>query len=322
MSSSTAPASASVVHTLYGETMGTRWRVDLVAPRDMLLHPLHAALQARLDAIVAQMSTWRDDSDLMRYNRGAPGSWHPLADDFFAVVDCALQVAAASDGAFDPTVGRLVGAWGFGAHAGPRGVPDPRLLAEARSTAGWRRLELRRGTRELLQPGGTWLDLSAIAKGYAVDALAALLRARGIPAALVDVGGELRGYGRKPDGAAWRVLVEAGGDDTADPCVVVLDDAAVATSGPYWQRYEVEGRECSHTIDPRTGRPVTDAPAAVSVVAGDAMRADAWSTALAMIGANAGERFARVHGLAARLLPAGPGATPRTTPGFEARLLR
>src|SRR5690606_7804512 len=283
MSSSTAPASASVVHTLYGETMGTRWRVDLVAPRDMLLHPLHAALQARLDAIVAQMSTWRDDSDLMRYNRGAPGSWHPLADDFLAVVDCALQVAAASDGAFDPTVGRLVGAWGFGAHAGPRRVPDPRLLAEARSTAGWRRLELRRGTRELLQPGGTWLDLSAIAKGYAVDALAALLRARGlpgargggggavrrrgrarggaaggargarrgargIPAALVDVGGELRGYGRKPDGAAWRVLVEAGGDDTADPCVVVLDDAAVATSGPYWQRYEVEGRECSHTI--------------------------------------------------------------------------
>src|SRR5690606_35837356 len=83
-------------------------------------------------------------------------------------------------------------------------------------------------------------------------------------------------------------------------CVVVLDDAAVATSGPYWQRYEVEGRECSHTIDPRTGRPVTDAPAAVSVVAGDAMRADAWSTALAVMGVGAGERFARVHGLAAR----------------------
>ena len=317
-----APAIADpqVVHALYGETMGTRWRVDLVASRGVPLDPLHGVLQARLDAIVAQMSTWRDDSDLMRYSRAPAGSWHALGDDFFAVMDRALQVAEASDGAFDPAVGALVAAWGFGAHAGPRSqAPDAATLDGARRASGWRRLELRRDARELLQPGGVRLDLSAIAKGYAVDALVAALRARGIAAALVEVGGELRGYGRKPDGSAWRVLVETG-DDDAEPCVVALDDAAIATSGPYWQRYDAGDRELAHTIDPRSGAPVADAPAAVSVIAADAMQADAWSTALTVMGVEAGAAFARAHGLAARLLPAGAGAQPRTTAMFDACL--
>ncbi|HLT45428.1 MAG TPA: FAD:protein FMN transferase [Luteimonas sp.] len=316
-----APAVASplVAHALYGETMGTRWRADLVAARSMPIDPLHGALQARLDAIVAQMSTWRADSDLMRYSRAAAGSWHALGDDFFAVMDCALQVADGSGGAFDPAIGALVGAWGFGAHAGARRVPGAATLDGAREASGWRRLELRRDTRELLQPGGVHLDLSAIAKGYAVDALVAALRARGIAAALVDVGGELRGYGRKPDGSTWRVLVEAG-DDDADACVVALDDAAIATSGPYWQHFDAGGRELAHTIDPRNGAPVVDAPAAVSVIAADAMHADAWSTALTVMGVEAGIAFAQAHGLAARLLPAGAGARARTTPAFDACL--
>src|SRR5690606_3960495 len=221
MSSSTAPASASVVHTLYGETMGTRWRVDLVAPRDMLLHPLHAALQARLDAIVAQMSTWRDDSDLMRYNRGAPGR----------------SPRPATAPSIPPSA-----AWSALGDSGP--MPG-RAACPIRGS--WRRHAAR-------PDGGGWSCGAARASCCSRAAPGSISRrspratrwtrwrrccARGIPAALVDVGGELRGYGRKPDGAAWRVLVEAGGDDTADPCVVVLDDAAVATSGPYWQRYEV-----------------------------------------------------------------------------------
>lgn len=314
-----AHASPLAVHTLYGLTMGTRWRVDLQAPRAAPLDALHGAAQARLDAIEAQMSTWREDSDLMRYNRAAAGSWHALPGDFFAVMDCALQVAEASGGAFDPTLGALVGAWGFGAHAHRGRAPSAEWLAHARSAAGWQRLVLRRDTRELLQPGGAWLDLSAIAKGHAVDALVQLLRTRGIGAALVDVGGELRGHGRKPDGSAWRVLVEAG-DAAADECVVVLDDAAIATSGPCWQRREVDGRVLSHTIDPRTGAPVAEAPAAVSVIAADAMGADAWSTALCVMGVDAGLAFAQSHGLAARLLPAGAGGPARTTDAFEACL--
>jgi len=309
------------VHALYGETMGTRWRVDLCAARHAPLDALHGAVQSRLDAIVAQMSTYEADSDISRFNRARAGSWHVLPGDFFRVMDCALQVAEASDGAFDPAIGALVGAWGFGAHARGRRAPDAATLADARDARGWRKLELRRETRELRQPGGLSLDLSAIAKGYGVDAVAELLRTRGIVAALVDVGGELRGFGRKPDGAPWCVLVETGeDDDEGDPCVLVLDDAAVATSGTRWHRFEAGGREVAHTIDPRSGEPVGAAPAAVSVLADDAMHADAWSTALTVMGVEAGFAFATARGLAARFVPSGADAEPRMTPAFEARL--
>src|SRR5690606_6082449 len=320
MTTAHSTAKPLVLHTLYGETMGTRWRVDLHAPRHQELEPLHRAVQARLDAIVSQMSSWEPDSDLCRFNRAPAGSWHALPDDFFRVMDCALQVAYDSDGAFDPAIGALVGAWGFGAHARAPGVPDDTTLANARAVSGWRQLRLDRAARRLLQPGGLVLDLSAIAKGYGVDALVALLRERGVVAALVEIGGELRGHGRKPDGTPWRVLVESGDLDDGDPCVVALDDAAIATSGPYWQRFESDGRELSHTIAARRGAPVADAPAAVSVIATSAMLADAWSTALTVMGLEAGAAFARTRGLAARLLPAGAQARPQTTPAFEACL--
>lgn len=320
MTTASSRASPLALHTLYGETMGTRWRVDLHAPRHQELEPLHRAVQARLDAIVLQMSSWEPDSDLSRFNRAPAGSWHALPDDFFRVIDCALQVAHDSDGAFDPAIGALVGAWGFGAQARAPGVPDDTTLANARAVSGWRQLQLDHDARRLLQPGGLALDLSAIAKGYGVDAVVDLLRERGIGAALVEVGGELRSHGRKPDGTPWRVLVETGDVDDGDPCVVTLDDAAIATSGPYWQRVEVNGRELSHTIDPRIGAPVGDASAAVSVIAGSAMLADAWSTALTVMGPEAGAAFAAARGLAARLLPADAHARPLMTPAFEACL--
>lgn len=310
---------ASTLHTLYGATMGTRWCVDLVAPRALALEPLHAAVQARLDAIVAQMSTWEPDSDLARFNRAPAGSWHPLPEDFHRVMDCALRVARDSAGAFDPAIGHLVAAWGFGAHAAARQAPAAQVLASARDRSGWRRLVLRQDTRELLQPGGVALDLSAIAKGYGVDAVVDLLQARGVGAALVEVGGELRGFGRKPDGTPWRVLVESGDDEDGEPCVVALDDAAIATSGPYWQRYETDGRARSHTIDPRSGEPVPDPPAATSVVAASAMLADAWSTALAVMGMEAGIAFADAQALAVRMLPAGPAPQPRASRAFDTR---
>lgn len=322
MSASDPTHDMPVVHTLYGQTMGTRWRVDLCAPRSQALEPLHAAIQARLDAIVAQMSTWEPDSDLARYNRAPTGSWQRLPEDFFQVVECALEVAAASGGAFDPTVGRLVALWGFGAQARAPGVPDAGELERARTGAGWQRLRLDRDARALWQPGGVALDLSAIAKGHGVDAVVATLRGHGIGAALVDVGGELYGYGRKPDASPWRVLVENGDEDHGAPCVVALENLAIATSGPYWQRRTVDGVERSHSIDPRSGQPVVDPPAAASVIAASAMRADAWSTALAVMGVDAGAVFAASTGLAARLQPRGPDAPARMSPAFEAHLVR
>jgi thiamine biosynthesis lipoprotein len=176
-----------------------------------------------------------------------------------------------------------------------------------------------------LQTGYIQLDLSAIAKGYGADLVARHLRDIGISAALVEVGGELYGYGRKPDGTTWQVLVEASPDegdiDAADPRVVALDGIAVATSGDHWHAFEQGGTRYSHTLDPRTGKPVEHAPAAVTVIADDAMRADAWATALTVLGADAGYEFAQSRNLAARFVSRTEhGLRERMTDAFLARL--
>ncbi|WMJ68148.1 FAD:protein FMN transferase [Stenotrophomonas sp. 24(2023)] len=289
---------------LGGTTMGTTWRASLALPHQRDLHPLHAGIQARLDEVVAQMSTWERDSDLSRYNHADAGQWYPMPAEARTVLACAQAIAAASEGAFDPTVGPLVALWGFGAHAGPRHVPDDATLQATRARCGWQRLRWRDDA--LLQPGGLELDLSAIAKGFGVDHVAAWLRGQGIGAALIDVGGELAGYGRKPDGQPWRVLVESAPEEDArsdaPPRVLALDGKAVATSGDRWHQYQADGVAYSHSLDPRSGRPVRQAAAAVTVVADDAMHADAWATALTVLGRRAGMALAEREGLAARYL--------------------
>ncbi|MDQ2703279.1 MAG: FAD:protein FMN transferase [Pseudomonadota bacterium] len=304
--------------------MGTCWRVSVVGAPGLDLAPLHACIQAELDLVVAQMSHWECESDISRHARAEAGSWQALPQPFLEVLRCALEIAEASNGAFDPTVGPLVDAWGFGpAAAGdpPSRLPDGATLASARARTGWRHVALREDPPALLQPGGIALDLSGIAKGHGVDAVAAALRQRGIAAALVDVGGELAGFGRKPDGKPWQVLVEAvpegGRDDDAMPCILALDGVAVATSGLHWHQFEHDGRHYSHTLDPRTGAPVEHAPVAVTVVATRAMHADAWATALTVMGVDAGFDFAEANGIAARFVPdAGTGCAVRATSTF------
>lgn len=329
---------AHAVHVLGGATMGTLWQASVRAPADANLHPLHDGIQACLDQVVAQMSTWEHDSDISRYNRAPAGTWQTLPQPFFDVLRDALAIAGDSGGACDPTVGPLVQAWGFGAGGCGGRVPDAATLADARARAGWQRIRLDEATQRALQPGGACLDLSGIAKGHGVDAAVAWLRAQGVPAALVEVGGELRGYGRKPDGRPWQVLAEAwpedatsttgdtagtdeDGDEGPAPCVLVLDDAAIATSGDHWHRFEHAGRLYSHTLDPRTGAPVEHAAAAVTVVAGRALDADAWATALTVLGVDAGFALAQARGIAARFVERGnsrnAGVQVRMTDAFQ-----
>jgi len=321
-------ATAGSLASLGGETMGTRWSVRLSVRSSADLHALHAGIQQQLDQVVTQMSTWEADSDISRYRAAAPGHWQDLPAEFATVLDCAIEVARASDGAFDPTIGPLVDLWGFGSAGTPRRVPTDEDIARELTRGGWRRLQRGNEGRQLLQPGGLQLDLSAIAKGFGADQVAAHLRARGIAAALVEVGGEIRAYGRKPDGECWRVLVESEVDEYATldelPArVVVLDDVAVATSGDRWHRFEHEGRRYAHTLDPRTGTPVSDAAASVTVIAADAMHADAWATALTVMGAAAGLEFARKHALAARFVTRdGDRLHEAMTEAFEAYLAR
>jgi len=252
-----------------GETMGTRWHVRLAAPANFDRTALLAIIDARLETILAQMSHWRANSVLGRFNRSPGGTWCALPADFARVYQAALDVAERSGGAFDPAIGELVNLWGFG----PEPItspPDETSLATARERGGIAHLAYDPDARRLRQPGGVSLDFSGIAKGYAVDALGAVLRQRGCHHALVEIGGELLGMGLRPDGDPWWVDLETPAAGIA-PLRIALHQLGVGTSGDY-----VRGR---HTIDPRTGQPVMHA-LAVSVIHRSAMMADAWATAL------------------------------------------
>lgn len=296
------PVARALLHSLAGESMGTRWSVKLTAaPRP--LNRLRELLQAELDRVVAEMSHWQADSHLGRYNLAEPGSWQLLPEGFFTVMQQALLLAEDSDGAYDPTAGPLVDCWGFGP-AAPRSTPPSAAeIAAALQHVGWQQLRLDVTQRRLLQPGGVQLDLSAIAKGYAVDRLAEVLESLGVAHYLVEVGGELRGQGCKPDGSPWWVQLEAPDEQAnAAPLVLALDGLAVASSGDYRRYFECEGQRYAHTIDPRDGWPLCHALAAVSVVHASCLQADALSTALYVLGPERGLAYATRHELAAHFV--------------------
>ena len=300
------PPAGSCVQRLAGASMGTSWSVQAALAPDALA-PLAGALQQQLETVVAQMSHWDADSTLGRFNRAQAGSWHALPDEFFTVLDYALAVGADSAGAYDPCGGALVNLWGFGAQRrydqvgfqAPAGAAIDAVLAQ-RAHA---HILFDRPGRRLRQPGGVQLDLSSVAKGFAVDQLARCLEAQGILHYLVEIGGELRGAGMQPNGAPWWVALE--GIPDASACaqsVIALHGMAVATSGDYRRHFDYAGRRASHTLDPRSGYPIHNDVAAVSVLHRDCMAADALSTALSVLGIDAGLAFAEWHQLAARFL--------------------
>jgi len=309
------PVLGGTAHALHGETMGTTWSVRMVTNAGKLPQ-LRLAIQAELDLVVAQMSTWEASSDLSRFNAAAAGSWHRLPAEFFHVLQYALQVARESHGAYDPTAGALVNAWGFGptGRYGENGfaAPDDAQLEAARARCGWQRLELDPAMQRACQPGGMYVDLSAIAKGYGVDQVARRLLQLGVKDFLVEVGGELRGEGVKPDGQPWWVALEqplpdtltsAAGDTAAESgTVAALHGWSAATSGDYRRYFESGRTRYSHTIDPRSGRPIRNGLASVTVLHRSCMTADAWSTALGVLGADEGCALANSLGLCALFL--------------------
>jgi len=331
---------------LTGSAMGSDWSARLMLPAGAALD-VQPALQAELDLVVAQMSHWDATSLLARYNRAPAGSWHALPPEFFEVIDYALAVQRASGGAYDPAAGALVNLWGFG----PAGrydqagfyAPAPQAVGAVMERRRAAQPVLDRDGRRLLQPGGAVLDLSAVAKGYAVDRMALCLERHGVRHYLVEAGGELRGAGVKMDGQPWWVEIEGVPDaesaagafgtaaaagtggasgtsaaagtqaQSAVPPLLALHGLAVATSGDYRRFYRPRhaGRRISHTLDPRSGQPIANGVASTTVIAATCMAADALSTALTVLGPRAGLAMAERDGIAARfLLRAGSDVAP------------
>lgn len=310
------PADPATLQQLGGETMGTTWSLRFDNLRMLPLTQVRAAIESALDRVIAQMSHWEPDSDISRFNRAQAGSRHVLPPEFAAVMRCAFRWAAASGGAIDPSVGPLVACWGFGPEAEQAGLPGEAALAEARGRVGWSRLAFDEGEGSLLQPGGATLDLSGIAKGFAVDHGIEALRTLDIADALLEVGGELRGIGKRPGGQPWQVLVDG---DPSGARRVALADTAIATSGDRWHRRSHEGRHWSHTIDPRTGGPVAHPLASVTVLHAECMQADALATVLTVLGPEEGFDFAQRHEIAALFVSHGdPAPEAKTTRAWPA----
>lgn len=323
---SPASSAGAPLQQLAGQTMGTTWSVTLQADA-AALPALKRGIQGQLDTVVAQMSTWEPDSDLSRFNDAPAGTRQALPPELLQVMEAALALADDSDGAFDPTVGPLVNLWGFGPD-GTRSAPDAGQLAAAQKRVGWKRLRPD-ANGVMTQPGNAYVDLSGIAKGYGVDQVARFLREQDVPTFLVEVGGELRSHGRKPDGTVWRIAVEQPSpadldpDGTTIPDVIALDDMAMATSGDYRHFFDEDGERYSHTIDPRSGRPVSHGLASVTVLHRQSMHADALATALTVLGPEQGWDFARRHDLAALLVwHEGDGLNSRMTPGFRSAVVQ
>jgi thiamine biosynthesis lipoprotein len=309
-----------------GPTMGTTYAVKLY---DASGNVDTAALQSRIDALLErindQMSTWRPDSELSRFNNSQDPGWFPVSAETAYVVKAAAAISALSDGAFDVTVGPIVNLWGFGPEGSNTGPPSEQEIEKTMDRVGYRQLNVRASPSALRkQHSDVYVDLSAIAKGFAVDEVTRLLGDQGIQSYLVEIGGELRARGSKPDGSFWNVGIERPlSGERSVQSVVALREAAIATSGDYRNYVEKDGKRYSHTINPRTGRPIAHGLASVSVITASAMRADALATAIMVMGPEEGYQLAVREALAVQLIiRSGDYVRVLATPQFESYLLR
>lgn len=280
--------------------MGTTYVVHLVVPAGAKLKPLQQDIEACLETIDSRLSTWREDSEISQFNRFRQTAWFEVSPETAEVVAAGLGWGKETGGAFDITVGPMVALWQFGPAARPA-PPSPQELAEVRQRVGWQLVEVRHeppGLRKL-RPD-VELDLSGIAKGYAVDEVARRLDRQGLTAYLVEIGGELRAKGRKPEGTAWRIGIETPlADQRHIGRTLELSDAALATSGDYRLFREGAQGRWSHLIDPRSGQPVPQRLVAVTVLGECCQDCDALATALMVLGPERGWEWCLARDVAA-----------------------
>ena len=306
--------------TLNGSTMGTVWTVRLATlPPELDVAELRSGIEQLLETVNAEMSTYRDDSVITAFNLASPGEVINIPPGFGTVLSEALYWAEATDGAFDPTAGPLVSLWGFGPERAVELPPSLERLEAARARVGWEQLDFESEQNLLQQPGSVHLDLSAIAKGWAVDLVTEHLLSLGLDGFLVDIGGDLRVQGRRPDGGPWRIAIERPVPGVRESQQVLeLSSIALATSGDYRNFFEMDGRRLSHLIDPRSGWPIDHATVSVTVAADSCLRADVLATALSVLEFEHAWELALTQNLAVFwLLANGELLDERMTPAFQ-----
>lgn len=306
-----------------GSTMGTSYHITVVTTADKPIsvidqQQLQQAIDQQLTLINQQMSTYIADSELSQLNQAPVGEWVTVSPNLFEVLMLSLELGWLSNGAFDISVGPLVDLWGFGpsqdGNALTTKVPEQADIDKLLAASGFQQLELNLAVNKVRKLKPLSLDLSAVAKGYAVDKLADLLSFAGYENFMVEIGGELRLHGHNAKGKAWRIAIEQPNTHALGLVhqALNLSGVALATSGDYRNYFERDGQRYSHTIDPTTGYPIKHRLASVTVVADTAAYADGLATAINVLGAEQGMQLAKQQNLAVYLII-------KTDSGFESR---
>ena len=277
--------------------MGTTWKLRYQVPPDITSGVIHKTVVDAFALIIRQMSHWDPTSELCRFNQAPAGTWLSVSAEFGQVLQRALVIARDSHGCCVPTLGKIVDLHGFGPIEASDCRPTDQELAQAKQHADWSRLRFDTTTGRAFQPGCCQLDLSSIAKGYAVDLAARDLLELGLRDFVLELGGELRGHGCKPDGLPWFITIDTPPD--LPETTVALCGISLATSGDSLRRRNVGESEISHLIDPHTGESTIGSVLSVSVISTDCIDADAWATALYVAGPQRGPELAESQKLTA-----------------------
>jgi len=290
------------VQKLNGYSMGTSFTVSLVT-KDSTARALDGEVRTVIEEVNRSMSTYLPSSDVSRFNEAGVDEWVTVSAMTVEVVTMALAVAEVSNGAFDPTVGPLVDLWGFGPKPSTDQVPDQAKIDEVRRNIGWQAIEVDETGKKLLKTEPRELDLSGIAKGYAVDQVAKLVENRGVDNYLVEIGGEMRFAGSKPDDQPWRVAIEAPDPEQRSVYKVLeVTEGAMATSGDYRNFFDQDGVRYSHTLDPATGYPINHKLVSVTLLGDRCALADAYATAFLVMGTESALELAESEGMAVYLI--------------------
>ncbi len=289
---------------LSGLTMGTSYSIVAIDhSKSVEKAELQTAVDTALAQVNVQMSNWDTSSEVSRFNAVAAGESLSVSGELHHVMQAAQDVHVASDGAFDVTVGALIDLWGFGAGQTRSDMPSEAEIAAAMGCCGQAQsVELEAGGLKKLNDGAE-VYLSSIGKGFGVDQVAHVLKGYGITDYMVEIGGDLYTAGRNPDGQPWQIGIETPqAYDRGVTQVVGLSDMGMATSGDYRNFFDYEGKRYSHIIDATTGRPVEHDTASVTVLTDNAMLADAWATAMLVLGRERGLEIANQRDMAVLFL--------------------